>query len=181
LGLIEPFKGTVRVYGEPPEQGRKYIGYVPQYAKFDEQYPISVKQVVLMGRRSKKGLTPWYSAEDKEKMWEALRVVEMEKYAERQISELSGGQKQRVFIARALAGEPEVLLLDEPTASVDQNLKKSIYNLLQELNKDMTILLVTHDVGVISAYETKLACINKHYRVIAHRDSDREGERETHD
>lgn len=162
LGLLDPFNGDVRIYGEPPSKSTSYIGYVPQYAEFDEDYPISVFDVALMGRRNKKGLIPRYSDEDRDKVREALDSVGMLEMKDKNISKLSGGQKQRVFIARALSSEPKILLLDEPTASIDQKIKESIYELLNKLNQDLTILFVTHDVGAISEYVNKLACLNKH-------------------
>ena len=162
LGLLEPMKGTVLVYGKPPKIGRKHIGYVPQYAEHDKAYPISVGDVVLMGRRSVRGSSPWYSAEDKKAAAEAIKTVKMAEYKNRHISGLSGGQRQRVFVARALVSHPKILLLDEPTASVDQDMQESLYKLLKELNKKIAIVLVTHDIGVVSSYVTRVACLNRY-------------------
>jgi len=161
LGLLKPFKGSISIYGEPPEIGRRHIGYVPQFAEYDKDYPISVWDVVLMGRRNKRGITPWYSSEDKKRALEALEVVAILDLKEKQIGSLSGGQRQRVFIARALVSKPKILLLDEPTASVDHEMEVSIYNMLADLNKEITILLVTHDVGVISSYVNRIVCLNR--------------------
>ena len=161
LGLLEPMKGTVLVYGKSPKIGRKHIGYVPQYAEHDKAYPISVGDVVLMGRRSVRGSSPWYSAEDKKAAAEALKTVKMAEYKNRHISGLSGGQRQRVFVARALVSHPKILLLDEPTASVDQDMQESLYKLLKELNKKIAIVLVTHDIGVVSSYVTRVSCMNR--------------------
>ena len=160
LGLLNPIKGTVKIYEQIPKIGRKNIGYVPQYSEYDKQYPISVWDVVLMGRRSVRGIHPIYSSDDKKATVEALKKVSMLEYKKRHISELSGGQRQRVFIARALVSNPKILLLDEPTASIDKDLQINFYNLLKELNKNVTILLVTHDIGVISSYVTRVACLN---------------------
>ncbi len=162
LGLLNPTKGSVRIYGQLPKTGRKNIGYVPQYSEYDKQYPISVWDVVLMGRRSIRGIHPLYSADDKKATIEALKKVNMEKCKKRHISELSWGQRQRVFIARALVSNPKILLLDEPTASIDKDTQLNFYNLLKELNKNVTIVLITHDIGVISSYVTRVACLN-HY------------------
>ncbi len=160
LGLLNPFKGYIRIYGKPPKIGRKNIGYVPQYSEYDKHYPISVWDVVLMGRRSIRGFHPLYSSDDKKATVETLKKVSMLEYKKRHISELSGGQRQRVFIARALVSNPKILLLDEPTASIDKDLQINFYNLLKELNKSVTILLVTHDIGVISSYVNRVACLN---------------------
>ncbi|MBN1538758.1 MAG: ABC transporter ATP-binding protein [Candidatus Thermoplasmatota archaeon] len=162
LGLIPPAKGTIRVYGKEPSVGRRYIGYVPQYATFDKDFPITVQNVVMMGRRRHKGIKPWYSRKDLEVVKDSLSKVGMLEYMNRHINALSGGQKQRVFIARALASQPRMLLLDEPTASVDAPIEESIYKLLSELNRDMTIVLVTHDIGIISSNVGTVACLNRH-------------------
>jgi len=161
LGLLDPTKGTVKIYDQIPKIGRKIIGYVPQYSEYDKHYPISVWDVVLMGRRSVRGIHPVYSSVDKKATINALKKVKMLEYKKRHISELSGGQRQRVFIARALVSNPKILLLDEPTASIDKDLQINFYNLLKELNKNVTILLVTHDIGVISSYVTRVACLNR--------------------
>ncbi len=161
LGLLEPTKGRVRIFGKSPKQGRKEVGYVPQHSDFDRTFPISVLEVVLLGRLGGKRLFSVYSEEDRKIAAYSLKKVGMEKYIKRQINALSGGQIQRVLIARALATEPKLLILDEPLSSVDQDFQKSFYELLAELKKEMTILLVTHDVSVASIYLDSLACLNK--------------------
>jgi zinc transport system ATP-binding protein len=113
-----------------------------------------------MGRRSIRGFHPSYSANDKKATIEALKKVNMEKFKKRHIRELSGGQRQRVFIARSLVSNPKILLLDEPTTSIDKDAQLNFYNLLRELNKHVTIVLVTHDIGVISSYVNRVACLN---------------------
>ena len=162
LGLVEPTSGSVRIYGKEPGQNHAAVGFVPQFAVMDRRFPISVFEVVLTGRL-KPGLSFFrkYSEEDKAIAAAQLKRVGIEHLAKRQISELSGGEFQRLLIARALAVEPKLLLLDEPTASVDANSRNQIYQLLREVNADMTIILVTHDLMAISSEVRKLACLNK--------------------
>ncbi|MCK4614918.1 MAG: ABC transporter ATP-binding protein, partial [Thermoplasmata archaeon] len=162
LGILKPRKGTVRVFGLPPTQAHHLIGYVPQYLSFDRQFPISVWDVVLMGRLGKLGFKPFYTTRDKEAAMEALNQVEMGEFGDKQLSQLSGGQQQRVLIARALCTNPKIILLDEPMASVDKKMETSIYEFLRELNKAITIILVTHDIGVLSTYVKKIGCLNKY-------------------
>lgn len=159
LGLIKPRKGEVKVFGRNPKEGRKLIGYLPQYTSFDRDFPMSVFDVVLMGRY--RGVFRNYSKKDKNAAINALKTVGMLEFKDRQIGKLSGGQLQRVFVARAIAREPKLLLLDEPTASIDPEMRKSFYELLLKLKKRMAIVLVTHDVGVISTYVEEIACLNR--------------------
>ncbi len=161
LGLLEPDKGTVRLFGRAPKQARRYVGYLPQQFTFDYDFPISVMEVVLMGRLGKRGVGKKYTDEDVTVCLNALEKVGMANYKESEIGNLSGGQRQRVLIARALTSEPRLLLLDEPVSSVDTQWQKSFYELLNELNKDIAVIVVTHDVGVISTYFDKIACVNR--------------------
>lgn len=158
LGLVRPKKGTVKVFGTSPDIGRKKIGYLPQYIAFDTHFPISVFDVVLMGRYTRP-FKP-YSEEDKEKAFNALKTVDMTDFSKRQVGSLSGGELQRVFLARALAREPALLLLDEPTSSIDPEMRKSFYDLLLVLKGKMTIILVTHDISVVSSYVNSVACLD---------------------
>ncbi|MBI5680875.1 MAG: ABC transporter ATP-binding protein [Methanobacterium sp.] len=158
LGLTKLYKGNIKVFGKNPSDGRKFIGYLPQHPFFDHSFPINVYDVALMGRY--RGLFKNYENRDKKAVDNALNAVEMFEFKDRQISELSGGQLQRVFIARAIAREPKLLLLDEPTASVDPEMQRSFYDLLSSLKDKMTIILITHDVGVVSSYVDKIACLN---------------------
>ena len=159
LGLLKPDKGTIEGFGTEPEVGRKLIGYLPQYTHFDLSFPINVFDLVIMGRYS--GFLKRYSQVDKETVADTLKTVGMFKYRNRHISMLSTGQLQRVLIARAIVKEPELLLLDEPIASLDPKMQKSIYKLLLELNKKMAVVFVTHDIGAISVYVEKVACLNR--------------------
>jgi len=161
LGLVKPSQGRVRVLGVTPTRGRRFIGYVSQHSLFDRDFPISVWDVVLMGRSGQVGLLNRYSEEDRDKARQALETVEMQDYRERQIGKLSGGQQQRVFIARALATEPKVLLLDEPMASVDPVMQTEFYELLERLKQRMAIVMVSHDISAVSIYVDKIACLNR--------------------
>ncbi len=161
LGLIRPSHGKVAVLGGTPERGRKFVGYVPQYSLFDRDFPVSVWDVVLMGRLGQVGLFRRYSEEDKKTARHALETAEMLDFKDRQIGELSGGEQQRVFIARALVAEPKLLLLDEPTASVDTPMQTGFYELLQRLKQRMAIVLVTHDISAVSIYVDEIACLNR--------------------
>ncbi len=164
LGLIKPDTGKVRVFGKPPEQAREKIGYMPQYAHLDMNFPATVLDVVLMGRLAKRKL--WFSKQDRQKAVIAIDEMDMASYINTGFSELSGGQKQRVLIARALCSNPSILLLDEPTANVDHETEVNLFSILQKLNNDMTILLVSHDLGFVSKYVKSVICVNR--RVVIH-------------
>lgn len=147
--------------GERVEKGRRHIGYVPQLMGFDSDFPIRVWDVTLMGRLGSRGLLQRYSAEDEAVVADALRRVDMLDQRERPFGDLSGGQRQRVYVARALATEPSILLLDEPLASVDPRVSSNIYELLKRLNRSVTILMVTHDIGAISSHVKSVGCLNR--------------------
>lgn len=159
-GLIKPSRGKVSVMGQPPEKGRKFIGYISQFNLFDRDFPISVFDVVLMGRYRKVGLFHHYSEEDKRAALEVLKTVEMLNYKDRQVGKLSSGEQQRVFIARALATNPKLLLLDEPTASIDPYMQAEFYELLDNLKEKIAIVLVSHDISAVSIYVNEIACLN---------------------
>lgn len=161
LGLIKPARGKVSVIGQSPERGRKFIGYISQYNLFDHDFPISVLDVVLMGRYSKTGLGRRYSEEDKRIVNEVLKTVDMLDYKDRQVGKLSGGEQQRVFIARALVTDPKLLLLDEPTASIDPTMQAEFYELINSLKQRMAIIMVSHDIGAVSIYVDQIACLNR--------------------
>ncbi|MCL2549668.1 MAG: ABC transporter ATP-binding protein [Methanimicrococcus sp.] len=162
LGLIPVSKGDVFVFGLPPEKARQYIGYVPQYSKYDYDFPISVMEVVLTGRLKRAGLLRRYSKEDKAAAAHALETVGMSDYKDKQIGEISGGQRQRVFIARALSNDPKFLLMDEPNTGLDTFMQDELYRILAELKKKMAIIVISHDVGAVSAHMDKIACMNRH-------------------
>lgn len=162
LGLVKPSKGSVKVYGKVPGDKNNKIGHVPQFTKFDKVFPIDVFDVVLTGRlKSNMSLFHRYSKEDIEYAKHIMNELDIYPLRRRQIGQLSGGQLQRVLIGRALCIEPKLLLLDEPTASLDGQSKNNIYSILEKLNKNMTILIVTHDVGFVSSRIDSIACLNQ--------------------
>ncbi|MDO8689017.1 MAG: metal ABC transporter ATP-binding protein [Dehalococcoidia bacterium] len=169
LGLLKPMKGTIRIFGKlQGENGGHPIGYVPQTSQIDFSFPVEVWDVVMMGRYGRIGLLRRPGKADREAVWRALERVEMKDFAHRQIGQLSGGQRQRVLVARALAQEPRVLLLDEPTSNMDASIAEGFYEFLNQLHKalDLTILLVSHDVTVVSQYTNQVACLNR--RIMVH-------------
>lgn len=159
LGLMEPQRGTVQVFGKRPAMSRGKIGYVPQYSRFDTRFPINVYEVVLTGRI--RPLIGRYTRSDKAAAEDALERVGMSDLAKRSFAELSGGQRQRVLIARALVGEPSILLLDEPTANVDAFMSDRFLELIVQLAADRTVFFVTHDTGYVSAEADRVFCINR--------------------
>ncbi len=171
LGLIAPDSGNIRVFGKSPEQARHKIGYMPQYAHLDMDFPATVLDVVLMGRLNRARF--WFSKKDKTQAEQAIERVDLKAFSKTGFNELSGGQKQRALIARALCSDPAILLLDEPTANVDNKTEQTLFKLLKELNQDMTILLVSHDLGFVSKYVKSVICVNK--QVVIHPTTDLEG------
>jgi len=173
LGLLRPSSGRVRVFGVPPAQARSRIGYMPQYAHHDPQFPVTVMDVVLMGRLERNWGGP-YSAEDKIAAKAALAELGLMAMRGRLFNALSGGQRQRVLIARALASNPDLLIMDEPTANVDVLIEARFYDILKELNHRMTILMATHDLGFVSDIVTNVVCVNR--RVAVHPTSELTGD-----
>ncbi|MBI4497803.1 MAG: metal ABC transporter ATP-binding protein [Chloroflexi bacterium] len=171
LGLLPPASGSVLLFGVPLARFREWyrIGYVPQKAtSFDVRFPATVAEVVAMGRVPRAGMFRRLSRRDWGEVERALHIVGMAEHWHTQVGRLSGGQQQRVFIARALAGEPELLVLDEPTVGIDVEAEERFYALLRTLNQelDLTLVLVSHDVGVIAQEVSQLACLNR--RLVFH-------------
>jgi len=160
LGLLRPDRGRVLIAGQSPTTGRKRIGYAPQHAAFDPSFPVSVMDVVLMGRLGRAAAVGPYRQADRQAAARALGEVGLGGLAGRGFAALSGGQRQRVLIARALAGEPELLLLDEPTASLDLGVEAEFYQLLQCLSDRLTLIIVSHDVGFVSQLAGKVVCVH---------------------
>jgi zinc transport system ATP-binding protein len=161
LGINPVKKGSIKTFGEKPTKNLSKIGYVPQNTNVNTDFPIKVIEVVLMGHIGTKRPLFGYAKEEKMCALGALAQVGMEKFANEKIGSLSGGQRQRVMIARALCAHPQILILDEPTASIDIEGQKQIYKLLEDLNQYITIIVVSHDISVIMQYANKVVHINK--------------------
>lgn len=161
LGLLKPTKGEVVYHGAK----HSLFGYLPQNNRFDARFPISVREVVLSGLLSEKGIFQKYTRQDKDKADELLALYGMGDFRKRPIGELSGGQMQRVFLCRAIISSPRILILDEPSTYVDSKFEQEFYSLLNDLNRRMSIVMVSHDLGTICSYVKTIACVNRtlHY------------------
>jgi len=166
LGLVTPDRGEIRIRGKSRGTGesRSWImGYVPQKIKVQGRFPVTVLDTVLMGRYGRSGLGRLPKKQDRKIARECLERVGLGHLASQQIGKLSGGEQQRVFIARALSSEPEILILDEPTAAVDLVAQDNFYRLLQQLKEEysLTVMMATHDIGVVPIYCDAIACLNR--------------------
>ncbi|MCK4525471.1 MAG: metal ABC transporter ATP-binding protein [Candidatus Andersenbacteria bacterium] len=161
LGLLNPDKGNVLVFDKKPKKARDLIGYVPQFLEIDLDCPVSVLDIVLMGILGRKKMFQKYNNQDLELAKQALDFVDLWNLKDKQIGELSGGQRQRIYIARALIRKPKLLILDEPTASIDEKSERDFWELLKEINKNSAVIIVSHDIGVIFKNVNKIACLNK--------------------
>jgi len=167
LGLQEIDSGDVRLFGQAPQEGRTRVGYVPQFRTFDFQYPVTVEKMILSGRLGHlSGPVKRYSADDHAAVARALERTGIGHLIGRELRSLSGGERQRAIIARALVGEPDLLILDEAMVYVDIPTEAQLFDLLEELKKTMTILMATHDIGAISTHVTRVACLNE--RIYTH-------------
>ena len=161
LGAVDLYAGEVRVEGRSLSEGRPTIGYVPQLEAIDWDFPVTVEQVVLMGRTSQNWWFPWHSRADRERSFEIMDRLGIADFAKRHIRELSGGQQQRVFLARALVSSPRLLLLDEPAAGVDIKTRDDVMHLLDELNhQDVTVIMTTHEINAVAAHLPWIICVN---------------------
>ena len=161
LGLLKPDKGSVRVTGQSSQKASANIGYVPQDFHINRSFPITALDVVLMGKLEPKKRWARKTTYNRQEALAALERLEMATLAEKKIGELSGGQSQRVFIARALVTQPRLLLLDEPTASIDTKGQAEFFEMLKDLNRDVTIVVVSHDLLAVSHYVKSVACVNR--------------------
>ncbi|WP_421715948.1 metal ABC transporter ATP-binding protein [Arcobacter arenosus] len=161
LGINKLQNGFIKVFGKNHLEEIQNIGYVPQNTNVNLKFPITVLEVVMMGQNRFIKRMFGYKKDEKQKALEVLKKVSMEDFANNRISNLSGGQRQRVLIARALFSNPKILLLDEPTSNIDINGCEQVYLTLQELNKKIPIIVVSHDISVILKYASKAFYINK--------------------
>ncbi|MCX7726011.1 MAG: ABC transporter ATP-binding protein [Chitinispirillaceae bacterium] len=160
VGMEKPDKGSIYVLGKSPNESRKRVGYVMQYVHFDELFPVSALDVVLMGRCNKK-ILGLYSTDDKKKALDVIEIVGMREFIKYPFAKLSGGQRQRILIAQALVADPELLLLDEPTANVDPEGEESINKILRKLAKTLTIIMVSHNINTVLDCADNVICINR--------------------
>jgi len=161
LGLVKPISGFVELFGKPISEVRQRIAYVPQRESVDWDFPITVIDLVLMGRYGKLGVCRWPKKADYAAAEHYLDLVGMSKYAHRQISQLSGGQQQRVFLARALLQEADVYFMDEPFAGIDHTTETALVKVLQQLIKDgKTVFVVHHDLNTVNEYFDWLIALN---------------------
>ncbi|HOM17411.1 MAG TPA: ABC transporter ATP-binding protein [Thermoguttaceae bacterium] len=177
LGLLTPTAGEVRLFGQSPGKGRHRVGYMPQHMQFDSLFPVTVMDIVLMGRLGVPSRRPlgWYTRQDRQAAQNALAEVGLTGLEDRPFAALSGGQRQRVLIARALCSQPELLLLDEPTAHVDPQAEGQLMEILQHLHRRMSIVMVSHDLGVVSPQIGSVVCVNR--RLVVHPTTELTGEK----
>lgn len=164
LGLLKSWSGEIKT-----NISQSKIGYLPQFNPFDKEFPITVNEVVLSGLAGKKGLFKRYNTIDKQRAIELLKHAGIINLKNKAIGQLSGGQMQRTLLCRALINEPELLILDEPSTFVDNKFEHELFEWLKELNKNIAIIMVSHDVGTISAHVKTIACVN--YNLHYHKSS----------
>lgn len=165
LGLLQPVSGSISFYEGGKEVPSLRIGYLPQLNNIDRKFPISVREVVASGLASEKRLFHSYNASQNERIDEVIGKMGLEDLAGRAIGELSGGQLQRVLLGRSIVSRPQILILDEPNSYVDKRFESHFYKLLEEINKESAVILVSHDIGTVLTMVKNIACVNEtlHY------------------
>ena len=164
LGLIKPTEGSVKFYKNNIES-KINLGYLPQINKIDRNFPISVFDVILSGLTAKRKLFSYYTEEQRNKARQTADLMGLSTFLERPIGNLSGGQLQRTLLGRAIVDDPDLLILDEPSSYVDKRFETDFYKILEEINKNTAIILVSHDVGTVVSMVKNIACVNEglHY------------------
>jgi zinc transport system ATP-binding protein len=161
LGLLKPREGTVRFFREGAPVEEIKMGYLPQYNQIDRKFPISVYDVILSGLSKQKSLFRPYTKEQRQRVQEILRQMGLEGLEQRAIGQLSGGQLQRALLGRAIIAEPDVVILDEPNTYIDKRFEARLYKLLEEINRQCAIILVSHDIGTVLQNVKTIACVNE--------------------
>ena len=162
LGLMKPTKGSIRFYKDNQEVKEITLGYLPQYNDLDRQFPISVYEVVLSGLSKSKGLFTRYTKKHHQQVVNTLERMQLIDLKDRHIGALSGGQLQRVLLARAIVSKPDVVILDEPNTYIDRRFQKQMYEMLEQINKDCAIIIVSHDIAEVLNNVKHIACVNHH-------------------
>jgi zinc transport system ATP-binding protein len=160
LGLLNPKKGKITVFGNSPKTSRQFIGYLSQFKDIDFDFPITAYEIVMLSRVGR-NMFKRYSKQDRNAAEKAMKKLEIWNLRDKKLNELSGGEKQRVFVARALANNPKVLILDEPMSNLDIHIQEEFYKILKELNKKIAIVIVDHDLEMVSKYAKEVVCVNK--------------------
>lgn len=161
MGVVE-YSGSIEYDATLLRHKKPHIGYLPQISSFDKAFPISVGEVVMSGLQAEQGILRSYGKDERRRVDEILDKAQLSDLKKRSIGELSGGQLQRVMLCRAIISNPRLLVLDEPTNFVDNRFENELYTLLQELNKEMAIIMVSHDLGTISSVVRSIVCVNRH-------------------
>ena len=174
LGLKKPTEGSIRFYKDNKEVKEITMGYLPQYNDLDKQFPISVYEVVLSGLSKSKGLFARYTKAQHQQVLDTLERMQLLDLKDRHIAALSGGQLQRVLLARAIVSKPDVVILDEPNTYIDRRFQKQMYEMLEQINKDCAIIIVSHDIAEVLNNVKHIACVNHHLHYHATADMPRE-------
>ena len=162
LGLKKPTEGSIRFYKDNKEVKEITMGYLPQYNDLDKQFPISVYEVVLSGLSKSKGLFARYTQAQHQQVLDTLNRMQLTDLKDRHIGALSGGQLQRVLLARAIVSKPDVVILDEPNTYIDRRFQKQMYEMLEQINKECAIVIVSHDIAEVLNNVKHIACVNHH-------------------
>jgi zinc transport system ATP-binding protein len=161
LGLLKPASGSLRFFRDGQEVSELTMGYLPQYSQIDKKFPISVGEVVLSGLAKEKSLWHRYTPEQHDRVRQMISRMGLEGLERRPIGELSGGQLQRALLGRAMVSNPEVVILDEPNTYIDKKFEARLYSLLEEINKERAVVLVSHDIGSVLQNVKTIACVNE--------------------